>query len=61
LICKSPDGLNPAGLLLYAEKLAKLAEGLKFLYVYFNNDAGGYAVSNTLKLREMFKGTKVFL
>ena len=30
----------------WAEKIAKLGENLKAVYIYFNNDAGGYAVDN---------------
>ena len=30
----------------WAEKIRKLGENLKAVYIYFNNDAGAYAVSN---------------
>ena len=35
----------------WAKKLSGLAANLKTVYIYFNNDAGGYAVSNALTLR----------
>jgi uncharacterized protein YecE (DUF72 family) len=35
----------------WAEKLANLAANLKEIYIYFNNDAEGYAVSNAITLR----------
>ncbi len=35
----------------WAERLSALAAKLKTVYIYFNNDAGGYAVSNAMTLR----------
>ena len=35
----------------WAEKLAKLADGLKAVYIYFNNDAEAFAVRNAVTLR----------
>jgi uncharacterized protein YecE (DUF72 family) len=37
----------------WAERLAGLAEGVDDVYVYFNNDASGYAVANARRLSEM--------
>ncbi len=36
----------------WAERLARLAQGLQAVYVYFNNDAYGYAVANARTLRQ---------
>lgn len=34
----------------WAKKIAKLGENLKAVYIYFNNDAGGYAINNARAL-----------
>jgi uncharacterized protein YecE (DUF72 family) len=34
----------------WAKKIAKLGENLKAVYIYFNNDAGGYAINNARTL-----------
>lgn len=36
-------------------QIKKLASGLDEVWIYFNNDAEGYAVANALKLREMLE------
>jgi uncharacterized protein YecE (DUF72 family) len=36
----------------WAKKLEKMAHGLKALYIYFNNDAGGFAIRNARTMRE---------
>lgn len=35
----------------YPEKLANLSKNLKAIYIYFNNDAEGFAVRNAVTLR----------
>jgi uncharacterized protein YecE (DUF72 family) len=40
----------------WAERLHKLPPGLGTIYVYFNNDAGGYAIENALTLRKLLEG-----
>ena len=35
----------------WAKRLANLAENLKVIYIYFNNDAEAFAVSNAMTLR----------
>ena len=35
----------------WAKKLANLAVNLKTVYMYFNNDAEGFAVKNAITLR----------
>jgi uncharacterized protein YecE (DUF72 family) len=40
----------------WAKKLAQAASNLKYLYVYFNNDASGFAVENALTLRKYLEG-----
>jgi uncharacterized protein YecE (DUF72 family) len=40
----------------WAKKLNKFSSKLKNLYVYFNNDAGGFAVENALTLRKFLEG-----
>lgn len=40
----------------WAKKLENLSSKLKNLYVYFNNDAGGFAVENALTLRKYLEG-----
>jgi uncharacterized protein YecE (DUF72 family) len=37
----------------WAKKLRALEKGRQDVYVYFNNDIGGYAPRNALRLREM--------
>jgi uncharacterized protein YecE (DUF72 family) len=37
----------------WAARLRGLAKGLTDVYIYFNNDAWGYAVSNARTLAEM--------
>jgi uncharacterized protein YecE (DUF72 family) len=37
----------------WADRLQALSGDVKELYVYFNNDAHGYAVANALQLAEM--------
>ena len=39
----------------WAEGIARLAEKLKAVYIYFNNDAGAFAVKNALTLAEKLK------
>jgi uncharacterized protein YecE (DUF72 family) len=39
----------------WAKKIAKLGENLKAVYVYFNNDAGGYAIKNARTLTRFLK------
>jgi uncharacterized protein YecE (DUF72 family) len=36
----------------WAQKIARLAANLKAVYIYFNNDAGGFAVQNAQTLRQ---------
>jgi uncharacterized protein YecE (DUF72 family) len=36
----------------WAEKIVNLAEGIKAVYIYFNNDIEGYALKNAATLRE---------
>jgi len=43
-------------LVAWAGRLAGLAENLKAVYVYFNNDAEGFAVSNAMTLRRLLEG-----
>lgn len=38
-------------LMSWAKRLKDLAQNLKTVYIYFNNDAGAYAVSNARTLR----------
>ena len=40
----------------WAKRLASLAETLKEIYIYFNNDIGGYAVDNARTLRSYLVG-----
>jgi uncharacterized protein YecE (DUF72 family) len=40
----------------WAARLRGLAAGLTDVYIYFNNDAWGYAVSNARTLAEMLGG-----
>ncbi len=40
----------------WAKKLQKISSNLKTLYVYFNNDASGFAVENAITLRKHLKG-----
>jgi uncharacterized protein YecE (DUF72 family) len=40
----------------WAEKLRSLADGRVDVYVYFNNDLGGHAPRNALRLRELLEG-----
>jgi uncharacterized protein YecE (DUF72 family) len=49
--CYSDDELHG-----WAERLASLAENLETVYIYFNNDADGFAVRNAMTLREFLKG-----
>jgi len=35
----------------WADKIARIPSTLKSIYIYFNNDAGGYAVQNALTLK----------
>jgi uncharacterized protein YecE (DUF72 family) len=37
----------------WAQRLSRLGEEVEEVYVYFNNDAFGYAVANAKKLGEM--------
>jgi uncharacterized protein YecE (DUF72 family) len=37
----------------WAKKIAKLGENLKAVYIYFNNDAGGYAINNARTLARL--------
>ena len=39
----------------WAKKLAQLAETAETVYVYFNNDAGGYALDNARTLRRLLQ------
>lgn len=39
----------------YAKKIRKIANEGKTVYVYFDNDAYGYAIQNALELKEMLK------
>lgn len=39
----------------WADKIKKWAEGNKDTYVYFNNDANGYAIENALELKNLIK------
>jgi len=39
----------------WADKLKEWGKKTKEIYVYFNNDAHGYAVNNALKLKELLK------
>jgi uncharacterized protein YecE (DUF72 family) len=40
----------------WAKKTQQLARGLKTVYIYFNNDAGGYAIENARTLRKDIPG-----
>ncbi len=40
----------------WAKRLQKLSSKLKTLYIYFNNDAGGFAIENALTLRKYLEG-----
>ncbi len=42
----------------YPEKLADLAADLKEIYIYFNNDIEGFAVSNATTLRGYLQGVR---
>jgi uncharacterized protein YecE (DUF72 family) len=37
----------------WAKKIAKLGKNLKAVYIYFNNDAGGYAINNARTLDQL--------
>jgi len=37
----------------WSEKIAVLAEGLKAVYIYFNNDVAGYALENAETIRKL--------
>ncbi len=39
----------------WAKRLAKLCRGLKATYIYFNNDAEGFAVRNAQTLRKFLQ------
>ena len=39
----------------WAKKLANLAGNVKAIYIYFNNDAEGFAVRNAITLRDYLK------
>lgn len=48
--CYSDDELKS-----WARRLAGLAANLQTIYIYFNNDAGGYALQNAVTLRGLLK------
>jgi uncharacterized protein YecE (DUF72 family) len=39
----------------WAERIGSLGKDLKAIYIYFNNDAEGFAISNAKTLREKFR------
>jgi uncharacterized protein YecE (DUF72 family) len=39
----------------WAEEITLMAEKLRAVYIYFNNDAGAFAVKNALTLAEKLK------
>jgi uncharacterized protein YecE (DUF72 family) len=39
----------------WAEKIKKWRRTLKDIYVYFNNDIGGHAITNAKELKELVK------
>ena len=39
----------------WARRIAQLGQGLTSVYVYFNNDVGGFAVKNAKELTEMLR------
>lgn len=43
-------------LLRWSRHIIELGQGLKAIYIYFNNDAEAYAVRNAQKLKEMLTG-----
>jgi len=42
----------------WAEKIAKLAENLESVYIYFNNDIAGYALQNAATIRKYLEKGK---
>jgi uncharacterized protein YecE (DUF72 family) len=57
----APEGGNYSDkeLRRWAERLSRLAEDLKDLYVYFNNDAFGHAIRNADRLTRLLGGDAV--
>lgn len=41
----------------WADKIQDIAKSVRAVYVYFNNDAEGYAIKNALMLREILEGS----
>ena len=42
----------------WSEKIAKLAENLESVYIYFNNDIAGYALRNAVAIREYLEKSR---
>jgi uncharacterized protein YecE (DUF72 family) len=42
----------------WAEKIAKLADNLESVYIYFNNDIAGYALQNALTIRNYLEKSR---
>jgi uncharacterized protein YecE (DUF72 family) len=42
----------------WADKLAGLAANLKEVYIYFNNDVGGFAIENAKSIRDYLQGAR---
>ena len=56
------SGYSDEELAEWAEKIVRLASGLSAVYIYFNNDIGGYALKNAETLRgylQLKKGNEI--
>jgi len=46
--CYSDEGLSQ-----WAQRIARLGQDIKAVYIYFNNDAEGFAIKNAVTLRDL--------